>query len=214
MTWVTLFFFFLVMVILFSDAGAAVLALVFSVGMIGVSLLPRTLWRREIITALLAVMLVAPAVMGQTTARQDIPAALPHGLENPISTRLGIWQYSFEKAMESPLMGKGLDASRHIAPDPDAVWEDRRHVRLHPHNAALQIFLELGLVGFVFFAALIFHLGWQISSHTDPRQRALLMATLVSTLTIASSSYGVWQSWWMATLVLISFVTHLAFEKR
>jgi O-antigen ligase len=72
---------------------------------------------------------------------------------------------------------------------------------LHPHNAPLQLWLELGVPGaalFAFGVALVWralaHAGWP----------PLFFAAAGGGLTIAFvgcfATYGIWQEWWLGTL--------------
>jgi exopolysaccharide production protein ExoQ len=72
---------------------------------------------------------------------------------------------------------------------------------LHPHNAPLQLWLELGVPGaalFAFGVALVWralaHAGWP----------PLFFAAAGGSLTIAFvgcfATYGIWQEWWLGTL--------------
>jgi hypothetical protein len=93
----------------------------------------------------------------------------------------------------APWLGWGMDASRVFDPIP-----------LHPHSAALQIWLELGVAG-VLLAALFWSWLWaklgaqvDLSSSTG----AVGAATAVIYLTIGALSFGVWQEWWLALGVI------------
>ena len=72
---------------------------------------------------------------------------------------------------------------------------------LHPHNAALQFWLELGVPGVVLFALLI-ALAWRALARAAwPR---LFVAAAAASLTIGLvgcfATYGIWQEWWLGTL--------------
>jgi O-antigen ligase len=72
---------------------------------------------------------------------------------------------------------------------------------LHPHNAALQIWLELGLVGAIAAAAAMLALGRRIRG--DRATRAALAGTLLAACTVGSVGYGIWQGWWMGALWIL-----------
>jgi O-antigen ligase len=112
--------------------------------------------------------------------------------------RLDIWTFATDRIIEHPLRGLGLDASRVF---PEAI-------PLHTHNAALQVWLELGAVG-----AVLMCLGWvaifNLINHLIQRDRnlgAVAAATAVTYLTIGAVSFGVWQEWWLA-LGALAFAT-------
>lgn len=104
------------------------------------------------------------------------------------SLRMGYWASAADWIGDHPLRGWGLDASRMFAPG----------IQLHPHDAALQIWLELGLIGAmgaaVFFGAMLFRLA---DTRPDPG-RAVAVASATVYLTFSAFSFGVWQEWWLA----------------
>ena len=79
---------------------------------------------------------------------------------------------------------------------------------LHPHNAALQLWLELGVPGAVLFALLV-ALAWQaLAAAPWPRLFAAAAgASLAIALIACFASYGIWEEWWLATLWFSLFVT-------
>jgi O-antigen ligase len=106
------------------------------------------------------------------------------------SQRLDIWTFSTARIREKPWAGWGLDASRMFG----------AKILLHTHDAALQIWLELGAVGAVLAA--VFWIGlWGVVESWARRDRTLAAAaaaTAVAYLTVGALSFGVWQEWWLA----------------
>ena len=79
--------------------------------------------------------------------------------------------------------------------------EHKNIIPLHPHNAGLQVWLELGLVG----ALLLAGLAWVALRGLArlPRiDQTLGLATFSCAFVIASVSYGLWQNQWVATLMM------------
>jgi O-antigen ligase len=104
------------------------------------------------------------------------------------SQRLGYWRHAQDWIGDHPLRGWGLDASRMFAPG----------IRLHPHDAALQIWLELGLIGAVAAAVLWVAI---LAGLSRPRPDAAMAAgagCAVAYLTFNAFSFGVWQEWYLA----------------
>lgn len=133
--------------------------------------------------------------------------------------RLVVWQFAAERIFEHPIVGWGLDASRAIPGRNEELFLFRidgnsvtgQAMPLHPHNALVQIWLELGLVGIMLvgsiFALIIASIPESSSNRAGP---ATLIATMACAFTIAQLGFGIWQGWWMATLgliVMISIVT-------
>ncbi|HEX5379335.1 MAG TPA: O-antigen ligase family protein [Phenylobacterium sp.] len=104
------------------------------------------------------------------------------------SQRMSYWRHAQDWIGDHPLRGWGLDASRMFGPG----------IRLHPHDAALQIWLELGLIGAVSAAVLwVAILAGQGRSRRDPAAAAACGCALAY-LTFNAVSFGVWQEWWLA----------------
>ncbi|MDP3489140.1 MAG: O-antigen ligase family protein [Phenylobacterium sp.] len=119
---------------------------------------------------------------------QGIYAALQDRVSLSWSMRMDYWSYAVDWISDKPLRGWGLDASRMFGPG----------IRLHPHDAALQVWLELGVIGAA--AATVF---WVTLFHRLERRSPDLgaaagTAAAVSYLTFAAVSFGVWQEWWLA----------------
>lgn len=154
---------------------------------------PRTL-------AALAVVysLGAPAVVWGVRASghyQDIEKAV----ELSWSMRMGFWSHAIDWMGDHPIRGWGLDASRMFSPG----------IILHPHDGALQIWLELGGVGAVLAAAF-----WWLALSRLARPRAEMAAIAVTAsaavyLLFAALNFGVWQEWWLALGALIAVLAAL-----
>ena len=127
--------------------------------------------------------------------------------------RLVIWRFVGDRIAERPLLGWGMDASRAI-PGGEAqasgVMPDVRlpagatMLPLHPHDAALQWRLELGLPGALLCLVVLGQALWRIagSPRMPPKQRALALGYAAALLTIAMLSFGAWQAWWLSAIWL------------
>lgn len=182
-----------------SDSGSAVVA----IGL-GLAVFPVAwAWPRQtprILAALLgAGVLTAPLL---ARAGLSIPAVADwSNVTNSYGHRLRIWRHATELIAQKPLLGWGFDASRHLSTGRYLDYGDL--MPLHPHNAALQVWVELGAVGAVLAAALavLFCLAMDRLIR-DQAGRAASVAGTVTACAILSLSYGVWQYWWLATLWL------------
>jgi O-antigen ligase len=130
--------------------------------------------------------------------------------------RTKIWSFAADRIADRPLFGWGIDASRRI-PGGDAVVDINRDLGfatrryetravimpLHPHNAALQVWLELGGIGALLLAALCG--GIPLACTRAPWPRASIAAGLAAFSTayvLAMLSFSLWQSRWHALLWL------------
>lgn len=115
--------------------------------------------------------------------------------------RLLIWSFTGDRIAERPLGGWGLDSSRAIPGGEDPIRPGETWLPLHPHNAPLQLWLELGVPGAVLFAFVV-ALAWRALAHAG--WPPLFFAAAGGSLTIAFvgcfATYGIWQEWWLGTL--------------
>nr|WP_255568584.1 O-antigen ligase family protein [Neoroseomonas alba] len=133
--------------------------------------------------------------------------------------RMLIWDFAAERIAERPILGWGMEASREIPggrnqPSAAALdrmritdpamrrWFGEPHVNilpLHPHNGALQLWLELGAVGAAMAALLAWFLGVAAARAPSP---AAATGALTSAAITAMLSFGAWQAWWVAAMLL------------
>lgn len=129
--------------------------------------------------------------------------------------RFLIWEFASQRIFEQPLFGWGLEASRNIPGGHDQLIlfqfgenpTTGQAMPLHPHNALVQIWLELGLVGLILTTALFSMVVVSIpESMRNRAQPATMIATTACAFTIAELGFGIWQGWWMATLGLTAMI--------
>lgn len=133
--------------------------------------------------------------------------------------RLLIWDFAIRKIDERPVLGWGLDAARDM-PEGKALVADRltaegadigqlapsvaewaQNLPLHPHNAALQVRLELGLPGALLFFGGLCWAALRLVRTVRP-VAATAAGLLVSVATVWMISYGAWQTWWLSMVIL------------
>lgn len=145
-------------------------------------------------------MLVAPFVTPLLLSDPRIFAALPLSA----AARVVIWRYVSGRIPENFWFGHGLDASR-TAPQllPVRDGYSVAAIPLHPHSASMQVWFETGAVGAVLAAAVLLTGGWALSRLVVNRAHAAAAAaTMAAAGVIANLSYGIWQEWWDAALLL------------
>jgi O-antigen ligase len=143
----------------------------------------------KIMGAVTAVYMLATPLVMLALDRLGVFARLRGVLPPSWSDRLRIWAFVAEHIRAAPLRGAGLDASRTF---PGVVL-------LHPHNAPLQLYYELGLPG-ALLGALFWLWLWRRIADVAQRDRlvgAAAAATAAAYLTISAVSFGLWQEWWL-----------------
>jgi O-antigen ligase len=142
-----------------------------------------------ILGVLTTVYWIAAPLAVLTGVRFGLIHALRPFVQKSWDERLDIWTFSAAKIVEKPWMGWGLDASRTFG----------SAISLHTHDAAIQIWLELGAVGAVIVAA--FWIGvWsaiELLARRDRTAAAAAAGAATAYLAIGGLSFGVWQEWWL-----------------
>ena len=161
---------------------------------------------------IILIVLTAAVLIGAPLAAKQFYA---HGLHqadwlfNSTRARVEIWNFSVERIVERPILGWGFDASRNIGKLHIRSEETNRLVmQLHPHNAPLQILLELGAVGGLISLALLWLLATRLENLPLP-SRIFGQALYLATLTISCVSYGLWQNQWLTMMISAALLVPL-----
>lgn len=176
---------------------------------------------RVIFTMLAFYIATAPILLGwgvQFVRQTGI--ALPESF----FSRLYCWEYVRLKIGDAPFFGHGLEASQtwrdsfadHPAWLADAIarygetvaWDKYHIVPLHPHNMALQVWAETGMVGASLAAIFVLFLGWRLNSPKDwpPVARYAAAGLIGVCFALSSFSLSMWNEAYWASVALASAV--------
>jgi O-antigen ligase len=147
---------------------------------------------RVMALAVAAIFLLAPAGIWAIRHFGDY-AAIQAAMPTSYALRMGYWSHAVDWIRLHPLRGCGLEASREFGPG----------IKLHPHNDALQVWMELGAIGAVAAASF-----WGVAlSRLSRTYSNLLAATTAASASVyllfAMFNFGVWQEWWLALGTMI-----------
>lgn len=185
--------------------GVGALFMVLFMPRIGIRLL-----QVGVIVFAVALVWFAPKLNPNDLVEKNIPPSALH--------RVFIWNFVGTKAAENIWQGYGFYNSRDIPNAQDVITLNNQsstpvgwvNLPNHPHNAMLQIWLELGLVGLCFYVLLIVtSLSWLLKHVHNPLQRGLMVAMLVTYLGISLLAFNVWQEWWIASGLLCFMLMRL-----
>ncbi len=211
------YFFFAVAVMVLAGKGAPLIAIAFGgtafVAALVTQRLAATALAAVIALGVLAVPLMTKAIPPIDEVVRSAPSLLPSAY-----IRLYIWRNAGIHIDERWLLGHGMDTSRALydADDRTArtyydgegrpVWDTGQEpIPLHPHNAAVQVWLELGVVGAAALALVLVTAVRAVAASAVARtDKAVWLAVFVTGFTIASLSYGIWQGWWLGALWLVA----------
>jgi O-antigen ligase len=199
-----------------SESGAAVLGAAVAAGTAAAAFAAPRLMVRLAAVAVVLTFTLAP-VLGPIGDRLIPPAVHTHLANSHSRDRIDIWNSFGAAIREGPWIGFGFGVSPRMGESvvAAAVAPERRELLAvgHPHNAAVQIWTELGLVGAA-LAALILLLVLKAMSRFPRRDLAPMLALLAGAAAVALVGHGAWQGWWSAAIgtavVWFRFVHHLA----
>ena len=185
-----------------SESGAAVLGLLALVATFGAArVLPRSTLSA---LALATVVALATAPVIGEIAQRAIPAAV-HGelVSSHSQDRVEIWR-SFGAAIRAaPVAGSGFGSSARLDTSSEAASvAPELQVLLgagHPHNAAIQIWAELGVIG-AMLAAMVLLLTLRELWRLPPPRRVAAAALLGAAASVSLIGHGAWQGWWAASI--------------
>ena len=170
----------------------------------------RTTWRLVAAVWFLLAVAVVPLMAWQFEAK----AYANQGLPDSFRHRLVIWGYTAAQTMQAPLKGIGAGSGKAVdARRTDVVTVPGENFAFrtadHQHDVYLQTWYEMGALGaFALYAAGFLAL-WRIRRlPADVRGHAL--ATFVAAMFLVSTSYGLWQEWFIASIALSAVAVTLA----
>ena len=193
------------------DSQAAMIGAVFMFAAMGVVYVFRGAGFRILFTVLAAYVASAPLVIGTGL---KLLAAYGIHLPGSFQSRAWSWQVVIGKISEAPITGHGIAASKTwretYAEHPDWLahlpdfWADYPVVPGHPHNMALQIWAETGLVGAVLAGFALVTLGFRLprpdALRADVRYAIAGLAGVAASL--FSFAYSVWNEAFWSSLIL------------
>ena len=199
-------------VLLKTDSQSAQLA--FAAGLAFYILFPvRTKHAWTVLAAVLALILITAPWIAEELFKLTPAYMEESGLatRGSVGVRLSVWNFIAERALERPFSGYGIEATKIITDfsnDPRSPYQ-----ALHPHNFALQLWIEMGISGALFAAAF---LGWVLKGmrKMEPAYARAALATMVTVLSVAAMGYGLWQGMWLGAFAMLASFCVLAADKK
>jgi O-antigen ligase len=132
-------------------------------------------------------------------------------VSSSIDWRLAIWKRAGEMIQQEPITGHGLGAFRTVgdlAPAGDAT---ARHLANHPHNMALQVWVEAGAFGAAIFAILILMVAFRMPEPRRLGVAGFLAAALAGQFLAIGLSFDLWNDWlWACAGILAAMFVVVA----
>jgi len=200
---------------LFWGKDAVVLAVVAGTGAAVLALLPGR-WPWRLLGGGMAVMvLLWPLVVRPLPGPQQIWEQW-QGWPQSLQHRLFIWKFAVDNVAARPLLGWGMNSAKYIPGGNQDVtvgpknrgtrW---RPLPLHPHNAILQWWLELGAIGAILAGGVAISAIRALCRLPDRPRRLVSAAIFGQACVVSLLSFGAWQSWWLAGLIFCVWLINI-----
>ena len=165
-------------------------------------------WRitRPMVFVMMGIVIFAFPVLTKPIADHSVSVEARVSLPVSVKHRIELWKGYVDLIADKPIFGWGVKADRQLGKSGRAaVYAKEAGYRAHtssPHNLALELWVNFGLVGVVFFCGALVSLGLVVSKMSDH------MATGVTLMAIAAFSAAMFhssafQSWLIATMAIV-----------
>ncbi|SCX94799.1 O-antigen ligase family protein [Microvirga guangxiensis] len=185
-----------------SESDAAVLALAIVCLVFPIAWLAPRLTFVLAVAAFLAAVSLSPLI-GALSAKFMTPEMHRMLATGHSKERVELWQSFGAVVREEPLLGTGFGVSPRMPDTKVAAKVPVEHQPMlnigHPHNAVLQIWVELGAVGALLFLVIAF-LSLRAIWHLPHLIRSASLALLAGIVPVSLVGHGAWQGWWAASL--------------
>ena len=119
-----------------------------------------------------------------------------------------IWGFSIQKFILKPLFGYGQDSSNFIDGSQEDIGSkytgDMNFIPSHPHNFLIEILLETGIFGTLFFILLIYIINvriWKLHQSLKFRLHLIFLNSFFWSSSFVNFSF--WLGWWQASYFLL-----------
>ncbi|WP_170827026.1 O-antigen ligase family protein [Magnetovibrio blakemorei] len=141
--------------------------------------------------------------------RLPLVAAHIHGTYLPVwlvdPHRQSIWKFAFEKFLNHPWLGNGIDQLSKLS-GANVIVPELGHSAFflpsHPHNWALEILAESGIIGFLPVFAALAYIAWQLMKRfvrTQDEDALAQIALMAGFWASALFNFSIWAVWWQLT---------------
>ena len=161
---------------------------------------------------IIAATITAPLYVGHINSL--IPEAIHQRVAyGSMGIRGDMWAVFAQLFWERPFFGFGIETSSFIDRTPFSAALSDHELGLimlgHTHNAILQVWIDLGLVGAIFMVILIAVGMHSVEGYVRPTRLPLVTGLAVAMYTVSFVSHGAWQAWWPCLAVIVAYAVVL-----
>jgi O-antigen ligase len=166
------------------------------------------------LTGLIAVAVIAASFVWLYYSRFDLE--VPHGSLQIVSNRLidwhrqEIWSHAWDLGADARWFGTGANGINFL-PGADGLIDNttQKAIPLHPHNWAIEIIVETGIVGFIgLLSAIVISFFRFIGDYWRSRELSLLAIIAVWTVYWSSGlfNFSYWSAWWQVSFYVATAI--------
>lgn len=200
-----------------TESRASMAGVLAMLAITGIVMVLRWRSRRVVFGATAALVIASAGVLGwmNTIPHSLWAPRLQHTLNPSIPVwlidvpRREIWAFTWKKFVESPWIGHGINAVNYLPGAnqmvPDVGWQFT-YIPGHPHDWALEILAETGVIGFVpLVLAAVFLFARLFVRYHRTHDPAFLAANCVHVGYWVSGlfNFSFWSAWWQLSYVLL-----------
>ena len=125
------------------------------------------------------------------------------------SHRQNIWKFAFERFLDHPWVGNGIDqlnrlpgAKMHVP----GLDNSAALIPSHPHNWALEILAETGLIGFLPVVMVLLFVAVKLAKRylqNDDEADLALFTLMAGFWASALFNFSIWATWWQLTFFVL-----------
>ena len=118
--------------------------------------------------------------------------------------RVEIWHRTASAVLEAPWLGNGIGVTRYLVIPPELMDQYKYHVTAttHPHNSAIQLWLELGVIGVIIFLLVLWFVIQPLRK-INSTCLCLASATAAGVIFTSLVSFGFWQETWLGIIGMV-----------
>ena len=147
--------------------------------------------------------LPAPESLGERVVLEPFDVGPPAAFLD--AHRQAIWGFARDRALEAPVVGHGPDVSNQL-PGARTVIEgfEQEFIPGHPHNWALELFVDTGAVGVAAVLVVLALLVRRLARAEVARpERAAGLALFGAFWGSSFFNFSFWENWWQTTLLVL-----------
>lgn len=166
--------------VIIKDVGTGLVSLVVVLGLtVTFTVLKRDIFSIWLVYILYVIGFIAIVIFEVQMTFKPLSYILVDVLDKDVTfdNRTYVWRSALPEILNKPIIGHGIDSTL------VAVFGRNTRV-VTQHNQTLNIFADLGLIGFIIFAFIFIYIGIQITKLRDRRLKIIAVATVVSVLLV------------------------------